>query len=132
MNKLDDMTFSYDAAYAAMCMWEEIASPVLNDAGEPWQEMREQIGSAELRSRVFTYLGKACDEAWTRTYRNYQVEWNVWNVRRQEEEVAGRPFFDEEPREPGCFDYEFVPFWMRNCVDWSDAHTGPRVKGSGT
>lgn len=33
MNKLDDMTFSYDAAYAAMCCWEEIASPVLKDAG---------------------------------------------------------------------------------------------------
>lgn len=32
MNKLDDMTFSYNAAYAAMCCWEEIASPVLKGA----------------------------------------------------------------------------------------------------
>ena len=124
-------SYDFDAAYAAMCMWEEITQPTMDGAPMPWQEMREQIGTAELRERVLN-LGAACDAAWSRTYAKHEVDYGIWRQRQQEHEVRGEPFFDEEPQDTGSFDWEFTPFWMRNCVDWTDHHNGPRVKGSGT
>lgn len=119
-------TFNYDEVFAAMCMWEEIASPTL--AGEPWNDMREAVGSVELRSMIMLF-GGACDRAWDRAQELYEIAYRNWETRRQEHEVQGKPFFDDAPEEPGGFDYEFVPTWMRTAVDWTGEE--PRVKGSG-
>ena len=116
-----------DAAYAALCVWEEMTNPTLAGAPEPWVEMRERIGMAELRGKVLD-LGAACDATWTRTYANHDIACAIWRQRQQEHEARGVPFFDGPPAEPGAFDWEFVPFWIRNCVDWTGDE--PRVKGS--
>lgn len=122
-------TFSYDEAYAAMCMWEEINAPALISAPRPWNAMREEIGTADLRGVVLG-LGAACDAAWERTYSKFEADCRSWEHRKAECEVKGEPFFDDGPTDPGDFGWEFVPFWLRNCVDWSDIQNGPRVKGS--
>lgn len=121
-------SYDFDAAYAAMCMWEEITNPTLAGAPTPWEDMRERAGMAELRGKVLN-LGAACDAAWTRTYAKHEIDYRNWRQRQQEHEVKGEPFFDDEPADPGSFDWEFVPVWVRNCIDWTGEE--PRVKGSG-
>lgn len=124
---LTKMTYTYDAAWAAMCMWEETFT-CASDAHQPWKEMREQHGYAEFRTMVLG-LGQACSDAFERAYAFYEQAERTWQTRRQQCEVAGEPFLDEQPQEPGSFDWEFVPTWMRIGIDWSDIHGGPRVLG---
>lgn len=104
------LIYSYDVADAAMCIWEEITSPSLNL--EPWNAYRETWGSAGLRYAVLTKLASACHDAWVRA------------VERSNHELPDGSFAGDDP---GYFDWEFVPFWLTNCVDWSGEH--PRVRG---
>lgn len=119
--------YTKDAAYAAMCLWEEIVAPELPDAGAPWADMRESLGTAEFRSTILD-LGEACDAAWMRAWERFEESMRSWRFRKADCEAKGIPFLDEPPDEPGGFDWEFVPTWIRLCVDWTG--TTPRVKGS--
>lgn len=110
----DAKTFTYDQVYAAMCIMEEIADPTLSDAGEPWEAFREAHGIHQLRDEVIHKLATPCDADWERTYKAYEASCND----------------DADARDPGSFDYEFVPAWLRLKVDWSDVANGPRVRGS--
>ena len=122
---------SHDAAYAALCMWEEIIQPNLPDAPQPWSEMRDQIGHAELHSAVLA-LGEACNKAWSRAHEAHQTAWEAWEAKRRKHEDEGKPFLDKVPPDTSVsFDWDFVPSWMRLAVDWSDLDNGPRVRGSG-
>jgi hypothetical protein len=122
-------TYTLDHAHAAMCLWEEIIDPTLKDAGAPWAALREQVGSAELRHMVLQRLAVACADAWQRADAAHDAAYTTWAARKAECERMDIPFYDAPP--VGCdgFDYEFVPFWIRNCVDWSDVLNGPRVLG---
>lgn len=101
---MSKIVFEYDQAYAAMCIMEEIASPTL--AEEPWKDTRDQHGVAGLRDIILRHLATPCNELWESAYARYEA--------------------DPNGQDPGGFDYEFVPFWLRACVDWSDCMM-PRV-----
>lgn len=116
---------SHDTAFAAMCIMEEIVDTAMPDAGAPWAAFREANGINELRTLVLERLAEACDQAWTRAYKRFEEADAVYRERVARAELdVGLP-----PQEPGSFDYEFVPFWLRNCVDW-DADSSPRVRGN--
>lgn len=119
---MSERVYSYDATFAAMCMMEEIADPQLKDAPTPWDAYREQWGVNGLRDKIIVNLAQPCDDAWQRAYSRY------------EQATDSFPGLDKEfpgmPDDPGSFDYEFVPFWMRTCVDWTDLENGPRVRGT--
>lgn len=110
--------FSYDHMFAAMCIMEEIADPQLPDAGQPWNEMRQSCGINDLREVVIERLAIPCNDAWMK----------VWDAYNRIDEPGCAP---NTTQDPGSFDYEFVPTWLRLNVDWSDNEAGPRVRGSG-
>lgn len=122
MKPQTNTVFAYDCAFAAMCIMEEIASPVLSDAGDPWQDYRDQVGINQLRDDILRVLAQPCDNAWTKAYNSYELNMNTWRLN-------GSPP-DAQPVDPGDFDYQFVPFWLRTCVDWSDVQNGPRVRNT--
>lgn len=124
---MSERIYSFDAVFSAMCIMEEIASPTM--VNRPWEDLRSDFGVTQLRVWIIKDLAEACDDAWDRSFERYQVEYGIWNQRRLEHEVACEPFFDDAPDDTGSFDYEFVPFWLRECVDWS-SNAGPRVRGS--
>lgn len=119
--------FSQDAALTAMCLWEEIIQPAQSDATQPWQDFREQNGTAGLRDFVLDQLAEACDAAWSRAYAFYEEVFAAWQHKRTTEappwgqrlEYEAWLAKNPEPQDPGSFDWEFVPFWIRACVDWS-------------
>lgn len=119
--------FDYDAAYAAICLWEEIIQPAGPDASTPWQDFREQHGTAGLRDFVLVHLAGPCDAAWTRAIQLYEEASQGWYAKRADEapptgqraEYEAWRAANPEPQDPGSFDWEFVPFWVRACVDWS-------------
>lgn len=108
---MSERIWDFDGVFAAMCIIEEIADPVLRDAGSPWAETREQNGINQLRHWIIENLAEPCNAAWERAYKLYE-----------DDET------DKVP-DPGGFDYDFVPVWLRTAVDWSDPHNGPRVRG---
>ncbi len=112
--------FSYDDAFAGMCIMEEIVYPSLRDAPQPWEPYRETWGVTAVRDAVIEKLVKACNARWDKI----QAEMS--------EAIRRAPTREEAMKvpDPGSFDYEFVPFWLRECVDWSDISNGPRVRGS--
>lgn len=119
--------YSYDHVFAAMCIMEEIASPSLNV--EPWQDLREERGINELRGVVIDHLAGPCNAAWERAYKRYEEATTQYEFDKSfAEQASGN--LPEPPKDPGSFDYEFVPFWLAQCVDW-EAYP-PRVKGSAT
>lgn len=131
--------YDYDTVYAALCLWEEIVSPTgSTEATRPWQDYREENGTSGLRDTVINRLAGPCDAAWTRAHARFEADYSAWNQQRQalaphvgdrlayETWLASNP----APEEPGAFDWEFVPFWLRACVDWSGDE--PRVLGSTT
>lgn len=93
----------YDEAIAlnAMCLWEEI---VLNDDG-PWKAYREAVGSWEMRQLCLDVLAPAIQETW---------------------EMAHAL----DPDGHYCFDWEFVPEWLRTSVNW-DANTNDELLQKG-
>ena len=114
-DRLTEATVKRDHALAAMCIMEEIVDPCYTDAPRPWEVYRELHGIGELRAVVIDRLAPAADAAWDRA-------WERHNARHDDDPAKNR--------EPGSFDYEFVPVWLRECVDWSDDTNGPRVRGS--
>ena len=126
-----DNRFSYDHIFAAMCIMEEIADPQLHEAGQPWVAYREQVGTNQLRDDIIERLAGPCDAAWGRASARYDQD----DVAHTDTCEAGGgtgicTCGASRAADPGSFDYEFVPFWLRECVDWSNLETGPRVRGS--
>lgn len=77
-------TFTLCEADAAMCLWEALLS--FNSAGEPWEAMLEEYGTATVRSHVLS-LAKFCE-----------ADWNTLS--------------DSERDEWGCFDWNYCPEWL--------------------
>lgn len=121
--------FSYDHMFAAMCIMEEIADPQMSDAGTPWQEFRDTHGINHIRNEVIETLAVACDAAWQRAYARHEEAFKQWESATEHGKYESGAVPGDPPNDPGSFDYEFVPFWLRECVDWSDLTVGPRVRG---
>lgn len=120
MRDTTELRFSYDDVFAGMCIMEEIVEPQLRDAPDPWMPYRDTHGIMALRDAVIERLVKPCNARWTKA----QAEMSdATRLAPTWEAAMAVP-------DPGSFDYEFVPFWLRECVDWSDINNGPRVKGS--
>lgn len=91
------------------CIIEQLVDPVQGPSFvPPWQAWRDMNGIAELRA-VALDLVEPCNADWERAYKLYE---------------AGKV------EDPGSFDYEFVPFWLSQKVDWSDLRGKPRVRGT--
>ena len=125
---MSQRVYSFDETYAAMCIWEEMCTPTLSDAGMPWQDLIEGSGTGQMRHWIIEDLANACDTAWDRASQLREAEFSAWMVRKQEHEVRGEPFEEPRPNDPGSFDWDFVPVWLRTAVDWSG--DAPRVLGS--
>ncbi len=108
----DPQLYDIDHVHAAMCIMEEIADPNLPDAGVPWQDFREAAGINCLREIIVTTLAGPCNADWERAYTAYM------------EDETGALL------NPGSFEYDSVPTWLRLKVDWSDVGNGPRVRGA--
>lgn len=108
--------YSHTAANAAMCIMEEIADPTLSTT--PWKDYREQVGVCQLRDDILQKLALECDNAWDRAYRRAEEKERNATTRAEAQSVEF----------PLGFDYEFVPVWLRECVDWSDDMNGPVVR----
>lgn len=102
----------HDDAYAAMCIIEEMCDPVgsLPDAPRPWADYRDQTGIAEIRDYLLSYLAPEANAAWEKAYARYE---------------SGGP----QAVDPGSFDYDFIPSWLRVAVKWDEPT--PRVLGKG-
>ena len=111
--------FSYDHVHACLCIMEELIDPVASDMPRPWETYRDNNGVNALRDVVIHQLAKPCLAAWNRAYRDFETV--VHNAPTRE--AASRT------PDPGSFDYDFVPIWLRHCVDWS-VPNNPRVRGS--
>lgn len=85
-----------DRADAAMCAWEWMIEVRSNNphvrAPSGFTCWFSQVGTAEARVTCFTDLSEAIHWAW---------------------EAAREAGFDD------CFDWEFVPWFMTECVEWS-------------
>jgi hypothetical protein len=86
-------------AYASLCVWEAMLEGLGND-GCKWRARRANVGIAVLREDALA-LAPACEAAWA-------------------------SLSDDEQEAFGCFDFEFVPYWLNDCVEWS-ARNGPSV-----
>jgi len=143
--------YSFDHLYSALCIWEEICDPQLD--GRPWEDMLTHHGYGDMRTLVIEHLAVPCDVAWgmanealDKAFVEYNEKrdkaWKAWCLAKG---IYGTTFpamhasFDEfrqefeqvlpYPDDLGSFDWEFVPFWLRTCVDWSDLDK-PRVRGA--
>lgn len=92
-------TYTRDTVFAALCIMEEMIDPVTDTMPKPWADYRDQSGACEMRDLVIE-LAPHCDAAWQKAYTRYE---------------AGKT------DDPGSLDYEFVPVWLRHCVDWTAA-----------
>ena len=122
--------YESDAVMAAVCLWEEIVESAHNpDATQPWEPFRQDHGTFELREVVINHLAEACDRAWSQAHALYEQACRAWETRRLDAEVRGAVFLEEEPTEPGVFDWEFIPAWIRVAVDWEHESGWPTVIG---
>ena len=126
-----ERVYSFDETYAAMCIWEEIVNPVMPDAPRPWEPHRDQWwGTAGLRDAVITRLAGPCDQAWDRAQERFIQDLD--DKHDDSCEAGGGTGVCTcdagSAADPGAFDWEFVPVWLRECVDWSDVVAGPRVR----
>lgn len=108
-----ERAYTYDHVHAALCIIEEMIDPQLKDGERPWEEYRDQWGINGLRDVVIEKLAWPCHEAWERAWERYGST--------PTELQPGQTF------DPGSFDYDFVPLWIRECVDWSGER--PRIRG---
>jgi hypothetical protein len=99
--------YTHDEFLAGLCIIEEMMAPTLPDAPKPWLPYQEQWGVYGLRDLVMD-LAEPCNQAWDRAC-----------ARR---DAAGE--------DPGSFDWDFIPIWLRECVDWSLDTPQPRVQTS--
>lgn len=121
----DEKRFTYDHMYAAVCIMEELVDPV-SDSTKPWQAYRDAHGVSELRDVVIEHLADAADKAWDQAQKLHTAAYDEWIAECERVKQVGGDI-PECPVEPGSFDYEFIPFWLRACIDWSDTQLGPRV-----
>lgn len=122
-------SYTYDHVFAAMCIMEEIASPVEPNMPTPWRDYRDQVGINQLREVIIERLAGPCDDAWERACD--RAEAGVEEHADDCEATATTGVCTcgaHQKLDPGAFDYEFVPFWLRMCVDWSDTLNGPKVR----
>lgn len=106
-------TYSHDAAFAALCIMEEMIDSSLGVAApRPWGEYWSQNGVNEMRSLALE-LAPHADAAWQAAYARYQDAEDVTNI-----------------TDPGSFDYDFIPVWLPHAVDWPQAAPWdrPRVR----
>lgn len=116
----DQDTVTRDHAVTAMIIIEEIVDSSMPDADAPWWDWRDQVGIAEVRDHVLTHLAEPCNEAWERAHEAFEHAEAEASIKGRVSSVA----------DPGSFDYDFVPTWLRVAIDWSDVHNGPRLRGS--
>jgi hypothetical protein len=95
--------YSHDVTFAAMCIMEEMISSVIPDAPQPWRTYWDQVGVNEMRE-VAIELAPHADAAWERA--------------RDRAEAAYADPNATEIGDPGSFDYDFIPVWLRHCVTW--------------
>lgn len=86
-------------AYGSLCIWEAMLEG-LAKPGCPWLGRRAGTGIAALREDALA-LAPACEAAWN---------------------ALG----DEGQDHYAPFDWEFVPYWLNECVAWS-VQTDPKV-----
>jgi len=87
------LLYSWDHVHAAMCIWEEMVTTT----DGAWEATRENVGTVQMRAWVITILAPAAEAAW--------------------EAASSRA--EAEDYDPGSYDWDFVPIWLRMCVDWS-------------
>lgn len=90
-----------DVAYAAMCIIEEMIHSRSPDMPQPWNPYWDQVGVNEMRFLVIDELAAHADAAWCKAYDAFCNAAGMHDV-----------------ADPGSFDYDFVPIWVRHCVDW--------------
>lgn len=96
------------------CIIEELVAPTYQaEAQPPWQIWRDHNGIDALRNYAMAFIDP-CDADWTRAYALY-------------EDGCGAV---DAPQDPGSFDYDFVPMWLRTKVDWSETMQPPRLLGA--
>ena len=94
-------TYSHDVVFAALAVFEEMLDPMARDMPQPWAKFWSDNGINEIRSLVLE-LAPHADAAWSAAYARF-------------EEQCRQP---GEVQDPGSFDYDFIPVWLRHCVDW--------------
>ncbi len=97
------MTYSHDTLFASLCIMEEMIDSRLKDAPTPWRPYWDQVGVNEMRD-VAIELAPHADAAWKSAYARYE------NARTD----------DPDAQDPGSFDYDFIPVWLRHCVVWPE------------
>lgn len=120
---MTDQHYSYDHIHAAMCIIEEMVDSCCKSMPAPWEAYRDNNGINALRDLVIARLAGPCLVAFNRAWARYEHAAAEWS--------AGGYAARSAPEQPGAFDYEFVPVWLRYCVDWSEVNH-PRVRGSTT
>jgi len=123
---LSAKSYSFNAAFSALCIFEEMLDPQLPEAPKPWEAFRENHGVNELRRVVIDVLAEPCDAAWTRAYKRYEDTLNNHTAtcpvsRKPRGEAGGCNCPAMHAEEPGAFDWEFVPIWVRQCVIWDES-----------
>jgi hypothetical protein len=82
-------------ADTAICIFDDLVPHFFKDAEpSPWEDWRANYGSAEVRAWCIE-TAPVVEEAWLL--------------------VTQGP---AEPMFGGCFDFEFVPLFLRICVQW--------------
>lgn len=104
---MTQQTYSHDVVFAALCIMEELLDPMASNMPQPWVRFWSDNGVNEIRSLALE-LAPHADAAWAAAYARF------------EQQESG------EAEDPGSFDYDFIPVWLRNCVNW-DADR-PRVR----
>lgn len=122
-------TWTADEVFAAVCIMHEIADPVLREAPRPWEAVQDTHGINELRRFVAERLAKPCNAAWDRAWERFEQTPDLHDDSCEAGGGTGVCTCNKTP-DPGSFDADFVPVWLRECVDWSDPDAGPKVRGS--
>ena len=100
---MTQQTYSHDVVFSALCIMEELLNSVLGeDAPHPWSSYWEQNGVNEMRELTLE-LAPHADAAWQVAYACFEAQ-------------CKQPGVDMS--DPGSFDYDFIPVWLRHCVDW--------------
>lgn len=93
-------TYTYAELDAAVCIWEWfLESP--NSRRDAWTNSADWEGYANARHKLIGFC-KVCEQAWLLAYKNGEG-------------------YD------GSFDWEFIPAFMTQCVEWTPA---PKLKSS--